>query len=230
MALRGKDAQAIVGWAVAELGASKVALASSLGPEDQVLTEMLVAATDSPRIFTLDTGRLFPETYELMARTMATYGIHYEVSFPDADELGRLISEHGPNLFYRSQDLRRACCKVRKVHPLRKVLATLDGWICGLRRDQGPTRTETPVIAWDSEHGLFKICPLAAWTADEVWAYLRERDIPTNALHARGFRSIGCAPCTRALEPGEEERAGRWWWEDVPQRECGLHLTAPAAK
>lgn len=222
-ALDGLSAAAIVAWAVAEWGPEQVALASSFGPEDQVLTALLAAATPRPRVFTLDTGRLFEETYALMQRTRRSYGLTIEVHAPDAAELAALVGRHGPNLFFESVEKRRACCELRKVRPLGRALQGLRAWICGLRRDQGPTREQTQAIAWDETHGLYKIAPLHGWSEDEVWRYIHEHDVPYNELHSRGFRSIGCAPCTRAVAPGQELRAGRWWWEQPGQRECGLH-------
>ena len=222
-AVRGRSPEAILGWALAEFGHDGVALASSLGPEDQVLTEMFARVTPTPRLFTLDTGRIFSETYALMQQTMAAYGVRYEVAFPEASEVAALVREHGPNLFYEGRALRLACCEVRKVRPLRRILTGLEAWLCGLRRDQSLTRTDTQVVAWDTEHHLFKVSPLADWSEEAVWDYVRAHAVPTNALHAVGMRSIGCAPCTRAVEPGEDVRAGRWWWEEPEHRECGLH-------
>lgn len=220
--LRGKTALEVAAWAIDEFGAD-VALASSVSPEDQVLTEMLCGVTANPRIFTLDTGRMFQETYDLLQTTMRAYGVRYDVFVPDAVELAKLLRRDGPNGMYESIDQRRACCELRKVLPLRQALAPLRAWVCGLRRDQGPTRGDTDVVAWDAEHGLYKVCPLFDWSEDAVWQYIRERNIPHSALHARGFRSIGCTPCTRAIFDTDDVRAGRWWWEHPEHRECGLH-------
>lgn len=218
-------ARDILQVALAALGRDRLALAASFGPEDIVILDLLVGLEPRPRVFTLDTGRLSDETYELMERVRRRYGIEIELYFPDAVAVEEMVRAHGPNLFYESLDHRLLCCDVRKGRPLRRALATVDGWITGLRRDQIATRAGVPKIGLDLEHGLiWKIAPLADWTADDVWAYLRERDLPYNALHDRAYPSIGCAPCTRAVAPGEDPRAGRWWWERPESRECGLHV------
>lgn len=221
--LGGLGAAEVVRWAIGEFGRERIILGSSLGAEDQVLTAMLAAATPEPRIFTLDTGRLFQETYDLMDRTRERFGVRFEVYVPDTAELEALLSRHGPNLFLESVESRKACCEVRKVRPLARVLPGLSAWIAGLRRDQGPTRQAVEVIEWDAERRLYRVCPLFDWTEERLWAYLREHRIPYNVLHDRGFPSVGCAPCTRAVQPGEDLRAGRWWWEQPGHRECGLH-------
>ncbi|MBI4396616.1 MAG: phosphoadenylyl-sulfate reductase [Elusimicrobia bacterium] len=225
--LDGKKAQDAVAWALKEFGPGQVALASSLGAEDQVLTEMIASVDKSAKIFTLDTGRLFQQTYDVMQLSVERYGITYELYGPDPEELAALVKSHGPNLFYQSVELRKACCDVRKTRPLKKALNGLKAWICGLRRDQAVTRAAVDAISWDDDHGLYKICPLFDWTEEAVWAYIRERKVPYNTLHDIGFRSIGCAPCTRAVGPGEDVRAGRWWWESPDKKECGLHRPHP---
>ena len=201
----------------------RVTLASSLGAEDQVLTHMLLAIEPRARIFVLDTGRLHQETYDLMARTMSRYGMRYEVLFPDAAAVQEMVSGEGPNLFYASVAGRKRCCAVRKVEPLGRALAGADAWITGLRRAQSPERGATPLVEWDAAHAAVKANPLAEWSDEQVWDYLRAHGVPYNVLHDRGFLSIGCAPCTRAVEPGEPARAGRWWWEQGTAKECGLH-------
>jgi len=223
-ALDGKDAEGTVREAWRILLADRVVLASSLSIEDQVLTHLLCAVQTRPRIFTLDTGRLFPETYETMERTMQRYGFRYEVLTPDTGELEEMIRAHGPNLFYRSVELRKLCCAVRKIHPLQGILATADAWLCGLRREQSVTRKSVEKVEWDETFGLCKINPLIDWTGPQVWEYVRENEIPYNALHDQGYPSIGCAPCTRAVQPGDGLRAGRWWWENPEHKECGLHV------
>ncbi len=211
--------------ALEALGRDRLALAASFGPEDTVILDLLVGLEPRPRVFTLDTGRLPDETYELIERIRRRYGIEIEFYFPDAAAVEAMVRANGPNLFYESLDHRLLCCDVRKVLPLRRALATVDGWITGLRRDQIATRARTPKIGLDLEHGLiWKVAPLADWTSADVWAYIRERELPYNALHDRGYASIGCAPCTRAVAPGEDPRAGRWWWERPESRECGLHV------
>ena len=228
-ALDGQDVEGTIREALRILPADRVVLASSLGLEDQVLTHLLCAVQAQPRIFTLDTGRLFPETYETMERTMERYGFRYEVLTPDTRELEDMVRAHGPNLFYRRVELRKLCCAVRKIHPLRRVLATADAWLCGLRREQSVTRKSVEKVEWDETFGLCKINPLIDWTEAQVWEYIRANDIPYNALHDQGYPSIGCAPCTRAVEEGEDIRAGRWWWEDPAGKECGLHRAADGA-
>jgi phosphoadenosine phosphosulfate reductase len=219
------DASEVLALALNVLGRDRLALASSFGAEDVVLIDLLHRLEPHPRVFTLDTGRLPQETYDLMDQVRRRYGIEIEVYFPRAESVEAMVRAKGLNLFYDSTDNRTECCGVRKVEPLGRALATVDGWVTGLRRDQIVTRVETPKIAPDPAHGgIWKVAPLADWTATEVWGYIRENDLPYNALHDQGYPSIGCAPCTRAVEPGEDERAGRWWWERPEDRECGIHF------
>ncbi len=206
-----------------EGGKDHIALASSLGAEDQVLTHLLLAIKPDARIFILDTGRLPRETYDLMDRTMKRYGMRYEFLFPEAADIEAMESLHGPNHFYESRENRKECCFLRKVKPLRRVLSTLDVWITGLRKGQAATRNSIEIIEWDEANGLFKLNPLADWSEERVWETIRKHQIPYNELHDRGYPSIGCAPCTRAVLPGEDIRAGRWWWEQPEHKECGLH-------
>lgn len=200
-----------------------IALASSLGIEDQVLTDMICRIAQDTRIFTLDTGRLFPETYSLIERTNMTYGIKIQLFFPDYLELEKMVNEHGVNLFYESIEKRRQCCHVRKLEPLKRAFSGLKVWICGLRHEQSVTRTDNQLVEWDEHNGLLKLNPLIDWTEEQVWKYIREQGVPYNKLHDEGFPSIGCQPCTRAIQSGEDIRAGRWWWEDPEHKECGLH-------
>ena len=202
---------------------NRIALASSLGAEDQVLTKMIAEINPTTEIFTLDTGRVFPETYELMAKTNEKYGIKLKVYFPDAGKVEEMVNEKGINLFYQSVENRKLCCAVRKVEPLKRAFKGLDVWICGLRKDQSVTRFFTKTVEWDESNGLIKINPLLNWTEKQVWTYIKENGVPYNELHDKGFPSIGCQPCTRAIEAGEDVRAGRWWWENPEQKECGLH-------
>ena len=217
------SAEEAVRLSVRRFGNSRIVLASSFGAEDQVLTDMLASIEPAARVFTLDTGRLFQETYDTMQATAERYGIQYEAYAPETKDIADLISKDGPNLFYKSVDLRKTCCEVRKLRPLRKVLSTVDAWICGLRRDQAVTRGGVELLSWDAEFNIYKICPLFDWTEEQVWDYIKTHKVPYNALHDRGFRSIGCAPCTRAVQQGEDVRAGRWWWESPEHKECGLH-------
>jgi phosphoadenosine phosphosulfate reductase len=222
-AVKDKSAPDLIRWAIAQFPVEKVALATSFGAEDQVLTDMACRIASQVRIFTLDTGRLFPETYDVMHRTQEHYGIPIEVYAPDPKELADLVRQKGPNLFYESVENRKACCNVRKVQPLKKALEGMEAWICGNRRDQALTRADLEPVEWDETNGLIRICPLYNWTEDAVWDCIRQNRIPHNALHDEGFRSIGCAPCTRAVRPGEDVRSGRWWWESPEHKECGLH-------
>ena len=225
------DAKGVLALAVREIGADRLAIAASFGPEDIVLIDLLAEIVGAPRVFTLDTGRLPQETYDLMDQVRRRFGIPIEVFFPDAARVESMVRAKGLNLFYESLENRRECCHVRKVEPLGRALATLDGWVTGLRRDQAPTRAAVPKIEEDpARPGVWKVAPLADWTADRVWAHIRDRDLPYNALHDLGYPSIGCAPCTRAGAPGEDERAGRWWWEAAGERECGIHFDPRTGK
>lgn len=203
---------------------SRIALASSLGAEDQVLTDMILALRPMARIFILDTGRLPQETYAALTATRGHYGRNFEVYFPDTAAVEKMVSEAGPDLFYESIENRHHCCRVRKVEPLGRVLSTLQVWITGLRREQGVTRTGLPRIEWDESHGLIKLNPLIDWSTAQVWKYIRAKEVPYNRLHDQNYPSIGCAPCTRAVAPGEDLRSGRWWWEAPEHKECGLHF------
>jgi len=210
-------------WLAKTFGGKRVALASSLGAEDQILTQMISDLDCGIGVFTLDTGRLHQETYDLMQRTRDAYLFTYDVLFPERKGVEEMESLYGPNLFYSSIEKRKKCCEVRKMEPLRRKLETLDVWICGLRREQSVTRTALEKVEWDEQNGLLKVNPLVDWTQEQIWAYIRKKDIPYNILHDKGFPSIGCACCTRAVQAGEDARAGRWWWELPEQKECGLH-------
>ena len=224
--VEGLDEVSVLRVALDGLGEDRLALSASFGPEDIVILDLLASLTPRPRVFTLDTGRLPQQTYDLIGQVRARFGIEVEVFAPDSGEIEAMVSAKGPNLFYESVDNRLECCDVRKVRPLRRALAGVDGWVTGLRRDQTTGRASTPKIGLDLEHGLiWKVAPLADWTAAQVWARIRERDLPYNRLHDLGYPSIGCAPCTRAVAPGDDPRSGRWWWEADDRRECGIHLT-----
>jgi phosphoadenosine phosphosulfate reductase len=205
----------------------RVSLASSLGAEDMVLTDIILREGLPVRIFTLDTGRLHADTLALVGRIQSHYGHDIEVFRPMADSVDAYVRDHGANAFYESVDLRKRCCAIRKVEPLARALAGQQAWVTGLRRAQAVTRTALPWREHDAVHGLEKFNPLADWSEDDVWAYLRNADVPYNPLHDRGYPSIGCDPCTRAIRPGEDVRAGRWWWESSDNRECGLHVAPP---
>lgn len=227
--LSGATTEEVLRWAVATFPGT-VALASSLGAEDQALTAMIATERLPIRVFTLDTGRLFPETYELIAATTRKLGLPVDVYFPDAADVEEMVRLHGIDLFRDSVAARKRCCEVRKVRPLRRAQAGLEAWVCGLRSGQGATREQVAVVEWDDASGLVKINPLASWSEEQVWEYVRANDVPYNPLHDAGMPSIGCAPCTRAIEPGEDVRAGRWWWESAEHRECGLHARGEAAR
>lgn len=219
----GKAAIEIIAFALDEFR-GKVALASSLGAEDQVLTAMIVQTDPSVRIFTLDTGRMFPESYELLERTNLHFGIGIEVFFPEYLMVEKMVNSKGINLFYESIENRKLCCGIRKVEPLKRAFKGLDAWICGLRREQSVTRAAVEPIEWDEANGLVKINPLVDWSEKQLWDYIKTNNIPYHKLHDQGFPSIGCQPCTRAVGPGEDVRSGRWWWEDPEKKECGLHI------
>ncbi len=220
--LAGADAIGLLSFFLTEYK-DRIALSSSLGLEDQVLTEMVCFIDPAVKIFTLDTGRLFPETYDLLQRTNQKYGIQMQVFFPEAQKVEEMVQSKGINLFYNSIEDRKTCCRIRKIEPLKRAFTGLDVWICGLRRNQSVTRAEMQPIEWDENNGLIKVNPLIDWSEEQVRAYIKAHNIPYNPLHDRGFPSIGCQPCTRAILPGEDPRAGRWWWENPDTRECGLH-------
>ena len=203
---------------------SPATFASSFGAEDMVILDLIVKLELDVEIFTLDTGRLHEETHTLIALARKQYQRPIRIMYPDSAELESFVEAHGSNAFYDSAELRKRCCAIRKVAPLRRALQGKRLWITGLRRDQSVTRSDFALLAHDSDNGLFKLNPLVDWSTQEVFEYLRRFDVPSNALHARGYPSIGCAPCTRAVKPGEDERSGRWWWEQAESRECGLHV------
>ena len=201
----------------------KVAFSTSLGLEDQVITHMISQIDRKANIFTLDTGRLFPETYDLIDRTSKKYGLKIKVYFPDPEDVEKMVEEKGINLFYDNIENRKLCCHIRKIKPLMRAIGSLDAWITGLRRDQSVTRLNIQAVEWDTNNSLLKINPLINWTEQDVWNYIKENKVPVNPLHKKGYASIGCQPCTRAIQPGEDIRAGRWWWENPETKECGLH-------
>ena len=209
----------------------RVALATSFQAEGMVLLDMAWRIDPEVRVITLDTGRLPQETYEVIDKVRRRYGVEVEIFFPDAVAVEELVRQKGPNLFYDSMAARLDCCRVRKVEPLKRALVGLDAWVTGLRRSQGAERAGVRAVEIDPDHGgIYKLNPLARWSWEEVEAYVREHDVPRHPLYARGYASIGCAPCTRPVQPDEDARAGRWWWEDGGHKECGLHvLRGPAS-
>lgn len=204
------------------------ALASSFSAEDMVLLDIITKHVPAIDVFTLDTGRLPAETYELMQKTHERYGPVVEVYAPECSVLAEYVQAQGPNAFYNSVEQRKQCCAMRKLVPLKRALASRKAWITGLRKEQSVTRTDIEIKEWDAVHEMPKFNPLLDWSEQDVWTYIRRHDVPFNELHEQGYPSIGCAPCTRAVDEGEDIRAGRWWWENPETKECGLHVRAGA--
>jgi len=200
------------------------AFASSLGAEDMVITDLIARTGAAIEIFTLDTGRLPEETYRLIQDIRNRYDLAITAYAPDAAAVERYVAANGPNAFYESVEMRKECCRIRKVEPLKRALTGKKAWLTGLRREQSLTRADLAFREWDADHKLDKFNPLIDWSTDEVWAYVKAHEVPYSALHDKGYPSIGCAPCTRAITPGEDIRAGRWWWENPETKECGLHF------
>lgn len=218
-----KTPQEVLKWAFDNFH-PKLAKASSFGAEDVVVIDMMMKINPKARIFTLDTGRLNQETYDVMDQIRNKYNVNIEVMFPDQNEVEQMVRVNGMNLFYQSIGNRKLCCGIRKVHPMNKMLATLDGWITGLRNDQTHNRADAKKIEIDDQHnGIIKINPIVDWNWEQTWDYIKTNNVPYNKLHDKGYPSIGCEPCTRAIKPGEPLRAGRWWWETDSEKECGLH-------
>lgn len=219
-----KSAEELLEWAM-DYFAPRVALASSFGAEDVVLIHLMCGINRAnAKIFTLDTGRLNQETYDLIDEIQKKYGIRVETFFPESSDVEQMVRSKGMNLMYDSIENRKLCCNVRKVKPLERALKDLDCWITGIRREQSITRNRIQKVEIDTMHNnMLKINPLADWKSDQIWKFIKENDIPYNKLHDIGYSSIGCAPCTRAVQPGEDPRAGRWWWEVSSNKECGLH-------
>lgn len=224
-----KSAEEILKWSLDTYG-EKIALASSFGLEDVILIDMMVKINkNQTKIFTLDTGRLNQETYDLIDKISKKYEIKIDTYFPDSNQVEEMVNNKGFNLMYDSIENRKLCCGIRKVNPLNRALSSLNGWITGLRREQSITRSYIEKIELDVSHDdKIKLNPLADWTEEMVWTYIKENNISYNKLHDKGYPSIGCEPCTRAVLPGDDIRSGRWWWEHPSQKECGLHL--PEAK
>jgi len=220
---KDKSATEILNFFIKEYN-GKAGLATSLGAEDQVLTDMIIKINKTTKIFTLDTGRVFPETYKVLDETNKKYGIKIEVYFPENSKVEEMVNSKGINLFYDSIENRKLCCNIRKIEPLKRALKDIDVWITGLRKDQSVTRFFTPLVECDEGNKVIKVNPLLKWTEKDVWKYITENEVPYNGLHDKGFPSIGCQPCTRAIEKGEDVRDGRWWWELPEHKECGLHV------
>jgi phosphoadenosine phosphosulfate reductase len=222
--LEGEEPWTVIEWAL-ERFAPRIAVSTAFQIDGVAVIDMAYRIDPDVQVFSVDTGRLPPTTYELIERLRERYpGLNLTLLAPDPAHLRRMVARRGPNLFYRSVEERLLCCNVRKVQPLTRHLASLDAWITGLRRDQWATRTNIRKVEIDHDHGaIVKLNPLAEWTEEEVWDYVREHEIPYHPLYDRGYTSIGCEPCTRAVAPGEPSRAGRWWWETNAPKECGIH-------
>jgi len=220
-----REPQEVIEWALQTFSRERIAVCTSFQSDGMAILDMAWRINPNVRVFSVDTGRLPQESYTLIDKVREHYGIDVEIYFPDNREVEALTRTHGANPFYKSVPLRLTCCDVRKVRPLVRVLHGLDGWITGLRRDQWATRSNIRKIELDHDHGgIVKVNPLADWTDEEVWEYIRENNVPTHPLYDQGYQSIGCAPCTRAVQPGENPRAGRWWWEGAgAPKECGMH-------
>jgi len=208
---------------IAQMKGEKIVFSTSLSAEDQVITHMIFSLNLDIEIFTLDTGRMFPETYQTLQKTFEKYQKEIKVYFPAAEEVEELMTEKGAYSFYDSVENRTQCCEIRKVKPLKRALKGKTIWITGIRSEHSQNRTEMQKIEWDATNIITKIHPLLHWSNDEVWTYIKANNVPYNGLHEKGFISIGCQPCTRAVKEGEDFRAGRWWWEDTSKKECGLH-------
>ena len=221
--LENKTPQEVLEYFLNKYG-TKAALSSSFGAEDQVLTDMILNIDKNANIFTLDTGRLHPETYSVMDATNLKYGIKVNVFFPDTQKVQELYATQGINGFYESIQNRKTCCGVRKIEPLQRALKPLEVWITGLRASQSVTREELPMVEFDETNNVIKVSPLLHWSEEDVWNYIKTNKVPYNKLHDQGYPSIGCAPCTRPVEKGQDIRSGRWWWENPEHKECGLHV------
>ena len=222
-----REPESVLRWTYGNF--PRVAIVASFQAESSVIIDLASRIQADLHVLTLDTGRLPRETHDMIARVRSRYGIDVEVITPDPVETSEMVAAHGVDLFYESVELRRTCCHVRKSRPLGRALRGYDAWITGLRRQQAPTRSTTPVVATDLDHaGITKVAPLATWSKAQVWRYISDHNLSYHSLYDHGYTSIGCAPCTRATGPGEDERAGRWWWELDGVKECGLHWSDPS--
>jgi len=218
----GLDAIDVIRYVERKFGADAV-FSTSFGIEDQVLTHLMAEAGSRAAIFTLETGRLFPETYYVWNRTLERYSMPIQAYYPDTAAVQKMVTEKGPTSFYESVDNRKECCRIRKIEPLRRAVRGYKVWITGIRAEQSANREDMQPVEWDETNRIVKIHPIFRWSLPEVERFLKDNNVPYNPLHDRGFPSIGCQPCTRAVRPGEDVRAGRWWWEDKGKKECGLH-------
>ena len=222
--LRSKSPVEIIDWCLHEFTESKIALSTSFSIEDQVITHLLVKTGKKPAFFTVDSGRLFQETFDTMQKTIDQYNIAIKTYSPDTTDLQRMMSENGPNFFYDSLESRKLCCQIRKVEPYQRALKDFDICISGRRMDQAGSRQDLKILEWDNKNRLYKLNPLINWTEAETFQFINDHKIPFNSLYNRGYRSIGCAPCTRAIGKNDDIRSGRWWWENPEHKECGIHL------
>lgn len=222
-ALRERAEDSILRLRAAVGDYKNICYANSLGSESVVLTDLIWERVPEIEIFTIDTGRLFPETYDLLDRIQQRYGHALRVYYPDAGDLEDWVGKHGINGFRDGLAQRQSCCGLRKVGPFKRAVAGRGAWVTGIRRGQSASRALSPPVEWDSTYGLYKVSPLLDWSEKDIWDYIRKKRLPYNSLHDSGFPSIGCAPCTRAVQPGDDPRSGRWWWERADSRECGLH-------
>ncbi|TYP94390.1 phosphoadenosine phosphosulfate reductase [Sphingobacterium allocomposti] len=218
------DAIDIIRYVQLKFGRDAV-FSTSFGIEDQVITHFIAESGSEASIFTLETGRLFPETYYVWNRTLEKYKLVIKAYYPDTHAVEEMVSRKGPSSFYNSVDDRKECCYIRKIEPLKRAIKGFKVWITGIRAEQSPNREGMDMVEWDEANGIIKVHPLYHWTLADVEDFLKSRGVPYNPLHDKGFPSIGCQPCTRAIHPGEDFRAGRWWWEDKSKKECGLHVT-----
>jgi phosphoadenosine phosphosulfate reductase len=220
--INGLEPAAALGFLAKEF-ADQIVFSTSFGWEDQVITHMIFTNDLPIKVFTLETGRLFPETYYVWNRTMEMYEKPIHAYYPNHELLEKMVNAKGPSSFYESVENRKECCGIRKIEPLKRALAGNKCWVTGIRAEQSANRQDMHNLEWDEQNNLIKFHPIYHWTLDQVKAYIRKYNIPYNTLHDKGFPSIGCQPCTRAVQPGEDFRAGRWWWEDQSKKECGLH-------
>lgn len=220
--LQNKTSEEVLQF-ISQLPSERLVFSTSLGYEDQVLTHMIFSLNLPVSVFTLDTGRLFPETYSVLSSTLERYTKPIKVFYPNTPSVEEMVSKKGPFSFYETIDNRKECCFIRKVEPLKRALKDCTIWITGIRADQSGNRSDMPMVEWDEGNQIIKIHPLLNWTLKDVKDYIFANNIPYNPLHDKGFVSIGCQPCTRAIKEGEDFRAGRWWWEDADKKECGLH-------
>ncbi|HLS94387.1 MAG TPA: phosphoadenylyl-sulfate reductase [Sphingobacterium sp.] len=218
------DAIDIIRYVQLKFGRDAV-FSTSFGIEDQVITHFIAESGSEASIFTLETGRLFPETYYVWNRTLEKYKLVIKAYYPDTHAVEEMVSRKGPSSFYNSVDDRKECCYIRKIEPLKRAIKGFKVWITGIRAEQSANREGMDMVEWDEANGIIKVHPLYHWTLADVEDFLKSRGVPYNPLHDKGFPSIGCQPCTRAIHPGEDFRAGRWWWEDKSKKECGLHVT-----